>query len=344
MKKRQSGILLAAALLCTGLAGCEEQPDTLGALEAGASQFGQGKTEESYLMADSGAVLDDLLEKYAGSRQLPTGTPMDDDDLQDLIDEEKEKGDEGKEEPGQEPTPSVTETIVRCADDMMEYFHTAYDNTAETLSFPIDGYEPNGEDLQYVYTQLQRDDPYDVCCVDSWNYSWQDDRAYFTIKYNVDVNELKTMKVETRNLVKQAVASLDTAGKTPYELAYAVNEYLCDVSEYPASEPYAPVTHTAYGALKNGSSVCEGYACAAKMMLNELNVPCDIEVGECINGGGHAWNLVQLDGEWYQMDVTWNDGCGDRQEYFLVTDDFMRQSRTWSENQYPVCADKAYAP
>lgn len=79
------------------------------------------------------------------------------------------------------------------------------------------------------------------------------------------------------------------------------------------------------------------------MMLNELNVPCDIEVGECINGGGHAWNLVQLDGEWYQMDVTWNDG-GNWQEFFLVTDDFMRQSRTWNESQYPVSADKAYAP
>lgn len=342
MKRRRWSILLAGAMLCISLAGCEGQPEPTAALDAGASAFGQGKEEESYIMADAGASLEELLENYAGSRQLPVGTQMDEDDLQDLVDEEEEKEKQGEE--GGDTTPAVTEKVVHSAYDMLEYFHQAYDDTAETVSFPTENYTLTVEDLQYVYTTLQRDDPIDVSGVKGWYYSWTDDRAYVQITYSFDISELKRIKVETRNMVKQAVASLDTAGKTPYELVYEVNEYLCDISEYPASEPYAPVTHTAYGAFSNGSVVCEGYACAAKLMLNALGVPCDIEVGFCTNGGGHAWNLVQLDGEWYQLDVCWNDTGGDRQGYFLVTDEFMRQSRSWEENQYPVCADKSYTP
>ena len=39
----------------------------------------------------------------------------------------------------------------------------------------------------------------------------------------------------------------------------------------------------------------------------------------------HAWNLVQLDGQWYHVDVTWDDPAPDRygqvlHDYFLVTD------------------------
>ena len=26
----------------------------------------------------------------------------------------------------------------------------------------------------------------------------------------------------------------------------------------------------------------------------------------------HAWNLIKLDGEWYQVDVTWDDPVWDR--------------------------------
>ena len=69
--------------------------------------------------------------------------------------------------------------------------------------------------------------------------------------------------------------------------------------------------------------------------------------GECIPDGGHAWNLVRLDGEWYHMDVTWNDGGAEwdenaRSAYLLVTDDFMRQSRVWDEAVYPASAEEAY--
>ena len=41
-----------------------------------------------------------------------------------------------------------------------------------------------------------------------------------------------------------------------------------------------------------------------------------------MNGSGHTWNLVKLDGEWYHIDPTWDDS-DDQHFYFGVTDEMM---------------------
>lgn len=58
--------------------------------------------------------------------------------------------------------------------------------------------------------------------------------------------------------------------------------------------------------------VCEGYARALKVLCDELEIPCVLAEGLAMvreNGTpeGHMWNLVQIDGAWYAVDVTWND-------------------------------------
>ncbi len=56
--------------------------------------------------------------------------------------------------------------------------------------------------------------------------------------------------------------------------------------------------------------VCEGYAGAFKMICDELDIPCLYVVGYAWAGGAwgrHAWNQVQLDGQWYAVDATYDD-------------------------------------
>lgn len=78
---------------------------------------------------------------------------------------------------------------------------------------------------------------------------------------------------------------------------------------------------TAYGAM-TGDCVCKGYALAYKLLLNNLGFHSAIAV----NGiGSHLWNVVELDGEWYHIDVTQDSSfptlsghC--RHDYFLVSE------------------------
>lgn len=67
-----------------------------------------------------------------------------------------------------------------------------------------------------------------------------------------------------------------------------------------------------YGALKNKTVVCEGYARLFKSLMDKLNIPCVLVSGEGINletgnRENHAWNYVYLHGNWYAIDTTWDD-------------------------------------
>ncbi len=342
-------------ILCCGLAvlnltACSaKSPQNI--LDEGMSQFGNGKTEENYDFKDSGILLDELIDKYSGSYYQPTGIPMTDDEHDDA---KKVQGSTGTISDLTDPSTESENTTsgnygaipeVSNMTELMRVFHEAYDKTSEYVEFTtVDGFSFDMNiDLQSVYTSLQREDPIDVSGVASWS-TWNNGNEYYvSINYSFDIDELKSIKAETTQLVDDAVIKIGADGLSDYEVVCAVNEYLCGTVYYPDTEPYEPITHTAYGALKNGVAVCEGYACAAKLILNSLGVECDIEVGECLDGGGHAWNLVRLDGAWYQLDVTWNDQSNERSDYLLVTDEYMKQSRTWKENDYPVSSKVPYS-
>lgn len=334
MKPLFSVLLIAALLL--SLCACGSSSTDI--LDKGADKFASGKKEDSYHLKNSGALLDELIEKYSGSYQLPDKSKLDDASVSAAVQPDPTAPTDGS-------APEDDRILVRNWSDFLDLLYDTYSETSEQVIFEVSpGYNLDlSVDLQASFTELQRQDPIYVGSVKSWRYGQQGNTYVLEIEYTMPVDELIAIKDATRALVDDAAARIDTTGKTDYEIVCAVNDYLCDTTYYPPTEPYAPVTHTAYGALKNGVAVCEGYACAAKLLLNKLGIPCDIEVGTCTGGGGHGWNLVQLDGQWYQLDVTWNDQSASREDYLLVSDDYMLKSRTWDYGNYPACPNP-YTP
>lgn len=59
-------------------------------------------------------------------------------------------------------------------------------------------------------------------------------------------------------------------------------------------------------------AVCDGMSKAYSLMCNIEGIPCVRVSGMAgeskEDAGGHAWNKVCLDGEWYLVDCTWGDG------------------------------------
>lgn len=365
---RKALSILLGVVITIQLTGCDAA-STDDFLSSGASEYAAGRPTETLSFVSSEATLDAMIANYSGSYYRPTGRSLSDEEYIDLMRQlydpnfdldtdgseptgttssdgtqptDNTEESQSTEDPGTSetsaPTPVPQINTVSCYEDFEQIMHYAYDNTLESISFTfVDGYYINlGDYLNFTEDSLERIDPIDVCGVESWSYWYSGNQATIFFYYFYDIDEWIQMKNETRNMVQNVVSLIQPEGKTDYEIVYAVNEYLCDTVYYP-DEPYAPVTHTAYGALHDGCAVCEGYACAALLLLEACGVDADYEIGVCTNGEAHGWNLVNVDGVWYQLDVCWNDGGGDRSEYFLVDDAFMHQSRTWDESLYPVC-------
>ena len=146
---------------------------------------------------------------------------------------------------------------------------------------------------------------------------------------------------------ERVVDELITSGMSDYEVVKTLHDYLVTHCDYDyrvdiGNMPF--ISHQAEGALLKGTAVCSGYAKAYEAMLDAAGIPNETITGYA--GGYHAWNLVQVDGQWYHVDTTWDDPTtqgGDyiRYTYFLKSDKVMasRSHRDW-ENVHACTSTK----
>lgn len=99
---------------------------------------------------------------------------------------------------------------------------------------------------------------------------------------------------------------------TPEMSDYEKEKTLHDMLAIHVSYISADNAHNAYGALVEGKAVCEGYAEALQYLLQRAGIQSVEIFGYGINpstgvGEPHAWNAVRIDGQFYLVDLTWND-------------------------------------
>lgn len=113
-------------------------------------------------------------------------------------------------------------------------------------------------------------------------------------------------KVE--NIRNNLINSLND--RNEYTKALQVHDVLVNSLKYDSTTSRKN-THNIYGALVEKQVVCEGYAKAFKYILDSLYIECILVSGNATNSSGktesHMWNYIKLDGNWYGVDVTWDD-------------------------------------
>lgn len=119
--------------------------------------------------------------------------------------------------------------------------------------------------------------------------------------------------------LQKAFNSVEVDTSNRYNFIKSVHDYLCNNVDY--VNDYASC-HDAYGTLVNKKAVCQGYAETVKMFCDYYKIPSVLITGTA-NGGGHMWNAVQMDdGNWYLLDVTWDDqtksAFGVLYDFFLI--------------------------
>lgn len=100
---------------------------------------------------------------------------------------------------------------------------------------------------------------------------------------------------------------------------------------------------TAYGAMIDHLTICQGYADAFDMLTSMLGMNCRQIYGKG-NGEPHNWNMIELDGSWYHVDCTWGAGYGGTDNtcskaFFLSSDAEIGKTHTWDREAYPAAED-----
>lgn len=115
-----------------------------------------------------------------------------------------------------------------------------------------------------------------------------------------------------------------TAGLDDYHKVLYVHDYLYDLIDYQETDIYS---HNIVGALIRGKAVCDGFATGAKAIFDAIGIPCAVVYGTANGGHGcqpHAWNKVQVNGTWCQLDITFDNRDGKEAQknysYFLASD------------------------
>ena len=133
-----------------------------------------------------------------------------------------------------------------------------------------------------------------------------------------------------------------------FQKALAIHDYLALTMEYDKryiqnmyGTWFTPFSHTPIGGILSNTGVCESYTTAYIEIAKKLGL--EVGYGESA-GGAHIWNIVKVDGKWYNIDVTWDDTSanpydGDTpgvvgHDYFLISHDELRESHDWSDINY----------
>lgn len=150
---------------------------------------------------------------------------------------------------------------------------------------------------------------------------------------------------EVDQKIGQIMTSLDLNGLTDYEKMCRIYEYVINCAEYEYDPVYYPERHSAYGALFNGKSVCQGFSQLFYRLCMTAGIPCRI-----ISSENHAWNIAKIYGNYYLLDPTWDEYLTsiDRCKFFLKgTEDFDEYTTSvgvTGESHQPTNKESALIP
>ena len=129
-------------------------------------------------------------------------------------------------------------------------------------------------------------------------------------KQRWELTEIELLNLALSECVNQEMSDWDKA--------VAINNYLCNIVTY----DHTHSIYSGYETLAYGTGVCQGYANAYKKMMEAVGIPTDYVRGYAWSGsewGRHGWNRVLIDGQYYYVDVTWNDSNYDPNSYLLIS-------------------------
>lgn|GEM_PF-4786310 len=172
----------------------------------------------------------------------------------------------------------------------------------------------------------------------------------------LDGNPYKLKDPELVKLLDKSKSIVNTCAKpgmSDFDKVKALHDYIALNTIYgqnTVTEDYPSWTNQL---IMYGQGVCVDYANSMLLLCHLAGIECKVVDGRLESPdtwsiAGHEWNIVKIDGQYYHVDVTWDDtgsGSGVSSHYLCMSDDEMAQDHYWDTDDpnLPKCTSTKYA-
>ena len=207
----------------------------------------------------------------------------------------------------------------------------------------ISEYGVSPEELSFLFSSIIKDDPYLFFVDTTMSYSFEPGGRVLTLRpsYKIRGEEVFCAWELCRDWVKMmALEAMEYTTDT--ERALYLHDRICRFAEYDK----ALESDNLFSFLKSGKATCQAYTLAYIAVLRECGIKASYVASDTIE---HIWNCVKIDGEWYHVDLTWDDSAATTpgsvsRRHFLLSDKAAeeRGHRDWYSFEVAVCSSDKY--
>lgn len=228
-------------------------------------------------------------------------------------------------------TPEEHANILETYQDAIEYMYVELENRAEEI-YLDEYYIPIDDFSALFYTVVNRDahlfDMTDFC-----SYATMDGYIFsFYPTYTMTNEEYENNKT-LYNMYIEELLHLGDGDLSDVEKILHLHDFMASHYFYDTEHSTGNAASTAFGLMHNKTGVCRAYCVVFEEILLRWGIPCITAISPDMM---HAWNMVELDGKWYHIDLTWDDATpdfiGQTYHHFLLLDDTTMQSSAYNQD------------
>lgn len=160
--------------------------------------------------------------------------------------------------------------------------------------------------------------------------------TYCSVDYYIDSEEYPEHKKKLDEVCNEVISSLSNPDDE-FTTELEIHDYIVNNCSY-RLEKDEFVYSSAYGALVNGEAGCEGYSKATKLLLDMAGIKSSVVSGTSTDAdnktSSHMWNVVNVNGDFYHLDCTWDDPVSDNGKeiltysYFNLSDEMIADTHS----------------
>ena len=184
-------------------------------------------------------------------------------------------------------------------------------------SIDVSAFELSPTELLQIFSRVIKDDPYLFFVGGNLRYSYGASGYALTLtpRYTMTAEQYEVSLAYCVGRIR-AIAALAEHYESEGERALFLHDFICENFEY----DHALTNGGIYDFFLTGRGTCEAYMLLYSALMRECGMESHFAASDPLT---HIWNIVLIDGEWYHVDVTWDDSASSEavsRRHFLCSD------------------------